>query len=393
MPAYVKNLALVLGSILLTLALLEGVARIFKLGTGGFWQPDAYLGWVNIPNASGWESCYGDCQVWVTINSLGLRDDPVTYEKKSGEKRILFLGDSMTAGMQVALADTFTQQLEGYLQESSPEWEVINGAVNGYGTDNELLFYRLRGQNFQPDIVVLGVYLANDVYNNSRVLELRVGGELHKPYFTLDDDRVLQIHNYPVENTDTFFIRVGSFLKKHFQLSRFVAQTLSLRGEVPSWLRPLARLFGGNRGVAAGAYSDALNETGQTTAVATICDTTYTPEVQEAWDITKALLRQLDKEVAASGARLAVVGIPTTAQTIVPPGGGNWYCQRPNDELAAFLQEAGIPYLDLLPAFRAYSAAGGAELYYESDFHMNTVGHELAGAEIYKFVQEELIDQ
>ena len=83
MRKLLQNLALVFFSLLFTLALLEGAARIFKLGTGLFWQPDEELGWVNIPDASGWESCYGECQIKVTINSQGLRDREIPYEKET----------------------------------------------------------------------------------------------------------------------------------------------------------------------------------------------------------------------------------------------------------------------------------------------------------------------
>lgn len=409
MSAFLKNMGLMTLSILMTLAMLEGAVRIMKLGTGGFWEPDDQLGWVNIPNASGWESCYGECQVQVSINSLGMRDEETTYEKEEGQQRILFLGDSITAGMQVPLEDTFTEQLEDHLEDAYPsEWEVLNGAVNGYGTDNELLYYRLEGNKFEPDIVVVGMYLANDIYNNSRVLELRTGGESHKPYFTFDDDGELVLNNFPVENTDTFGIKVGTFLKKHFQLPRFIAQTMSLRGEVPGWLRPIVTLFSGNRGVQQSDADDSSAEAeptegdgneeiaAQQRAVsgtnATICDEEYTAEIEEAWAITKAVLLQLKEEVEASGAELAVVSVPTTAQTVAPRPNADWYCERPNEELNSFLEAEGIAYLDLLQPFREYSDEGGRELYYARDFHMNEAGHHLAGEQIFKFIDETFLE-
>lgn len=409
MTAFLKNMGLMLLSILLTLGMLEGAVRVLKLGTGGFWTPDDQLGWVNIPNAKGWESCYGECQVQVSINSLGLRDQEVTYEKRDDQKRILFLGDSITAGMQVPLEDTFTEQVEAHLADASPgEWEVLNGAVNGYGTDNELLYYRLEGKKFDPDIVIVGMYLANDIYNNSRVLELRTGGESHKPYFTLDENGNLQLNNYPVADTDTIGIKIGTFLKKHFQLPRFVAQTMSLRGEVPGWLRPIVTLFSGNRGVRAGDKPTADDtQAGQNTdqneelaaqqralsrTEATICDETYTAEIEEAWEITKAVILELKSEVEAAGAEFAIVSVPTTAQTVVPRQNASWYCERPNQELNTFLEEEGIPYLDLLHAFRDYSDEGGRELYYARDFHMNEAGHHLAGEEIYNFITDTFLD-
>ncbi len=402
MRKLLQNLALTFFSLLFTLALLEGAARIFKLGTGLFWQPDSQLGWVNIPDASGWESCYGECQIRVTINSQGLRDREIPYENESGDTRVLMLGDSTTAAMQVTLEDTFVKQLESELNGSAGNWEVINAGVNAYGTDNELLFYQLEGEKYDPDIVFLNMYLANDVYNNHPTLELRYGGQSAKPYFTLNDNGELELQNFPVEDTTTFWTKVGTFLKKNFQLPRFVAQTLALRGEIPPWLAPIVRLFGGGRGATSAGDGDAAQTAesengGEETAVQTparrpdICDPDPVPIIENAWNVTEALILELEKEVEANDAQLAVLIIPAAPQIIPPAEGQEWYCDVPNDRLTAFLDEAGIPYLDMLPAFREEALAGNGPYYFEKDFHMNALGHDLTSGLLYQFVDETFV--
>jgi hypothetical protein len=97
---------LFLSSIVFMLVLLEIAVRLLHLGSGGFWEPHPLYGWHNIPNAKGWESCYGDCEVYVQINSKGLRDREIAYEKPAETQRILFLGDSMTAAMQRMAANS-----------------------------------------------------------------------------------------------------------------------------------------------------------------------------------------------------------------------------------------------------------------------------------------------
>ncbi|WP_420632196.1 hypothetical protein [Candidatus Leptofilum sp.] len=405
MRKLLQNLALMLFSLLFTLALLEGAARIFKLGTGLFWQPDAELGWVNIPEASGWESCYGECEIRVTINSQGLRDHEIPYENESGARRILMLGDSTTAAMQVELEETFVKQLEAELNDNAGDWEVINAGVNAYGTDNELLFYRLEGEKYDPDIVFLNMYLANDVYNNHPTLELRYGGQSAKPYFTLNDDGELELQNFPVEDTSTFGTRVGTFLKKNFQLPRFVAQTLALRGEIPGWMQPIVRLFGGGRGAtqvaddAATAADGEGNSEGSETAVSQtpprrpdICDPDALPIIENAWNVTEALILELEQEVKANGAELAVMIIPAAPQIVPPDGDAEWYCNVPNDRLTTFLDEAGIPYLDMLPDFRDEAVAGNGPYYFERDFHMNALGHDLTSELLYQFVDETFVN-
>ncbi len=386
---WIRRLLLISLGLLLSLAMLEIAARLLHLGSGGFWEPHSLYGWRNIPGARGWESCYGECAVFVEINSLGLRDREIGYQKGPQTTRILFLGDSMTAGMQVPLQDTFVKVLESGLNESgSREWEAINGAVNAFGTDNELIFYRLEGQKYQPDVVVLAMYLANDIYNNHRELELRLSGTGHKPYFTLDEDGQLSLHNFPVENAETRITRLASFLNRHFQLPRFAAQTLRLRADIPDALRPLVELAAGRR-AAEPTQASADQEAGPGGGRrVTICAAEYGPQIEAAWAVTRALIRQLRSEVRANGAELAVLAIPASPQIAPPNPGQDWYCERPNIELGQFLEAEGIPYLDLLYPFREHALAGGESLYYQKDFHLNQAGHHLAGELLLTFIQE-----
>ena len=383
-----KPLILITVSLLFTLVLLEIVARVFHLGSGGFWEPYPLYGWRNIPNARGWESCYGECSVFVEINSNGLRDYEIPFEKPTGIRRILFLGDSMTAGMQVPLESTFVKILEQDLNTlSSPDWQTINAGINAFGTDNELIFYQLEGMNYEPDIVVLGVYLANDIYNNHRDLEVRLSGVGHKPYFTLNESGELELHNFPVENSDTLGIRFATFLKRYFQLPRFVAEVVNLRKEIPPVLRPLVELATGQRG----SQKDTAPEGPRTSAV-TICNADYAPAIEEAWDITKAIIRELRGEVEKSGASLVVLVIPAKPQLFPPKEGESWYCEQPNIELAGFLEAEGIPYLDLLMPFRQQQLEGGGALYYNGDFHLNQTGHALAGSLLGEYFLSQNID-
>jgi lysophospholipase L1-like esterase len=388
--ALLKGVGLMLFGVIFALILLEVLARVLHLGTGGFWEPHPLYGWRNIPGASGWESCYGECQVHVEINSLGLRDREITYEKEPGEQRILLLGDSITAGMQVPLEDTFAKILEEELNAAggAGDWTVINAAVNGFGTDNELLFFREEASQYQPDIVILGMYLANDIYNNSYELEVSTGGSRFKPYFELDENGELALQNYPVEGTDTWSVRLSSFFKRHFQLPRFIAQTLNLRKQIAPALRPLVELTDGDAGDNAGNNNQQSNAPRPRMS---ICAEQYAPQVEEAWAITEALLKQLRQEVEASGAQFAVVMIPASPQVVPPAEGKEWYCQRPNDLLGGFLTAEGIPYLDLLEPFRSHMLDGGSALYYEKDFHMNENGHLVAGEALYGFVEDALV--
>lgn len=94
--------------------------------------------------------------VAVTINELGMRDDPVS----PGEPiDVLAVGDSFTAGYMVNADQAWPERLEHYLSTSDPgarAARVLNGGVSGYS----LRQIRLAAQDYsslQPDVVVAGV--------------------------------------------------------------------------------------------------------------------------------------------------------------------------------------------------------------------------------------------
>lgn len=99
----------------------------------------------------------------VELNSHGLREDEIPYNKPAGEKRILMLGDSVTFGWGVSQGETFSDRLEYLLNElPGDSWQVINSGVNGYNTEQESTYLRIEGMRYSPDFVLL-VYVSNDM--------------------------------------------------------------------------------------------------------------------------------------------------------------------------------------------------------------------------------------
>jgi hypothetical protein len=93
----------------------------------------------------------------VVTNSKGLRSDREYPPGRSpGRRRLALLGDSFTFGAHVANHETFAYVLE---RELLSGWDVPNLAVSGYGTDQALLAYELRGGDLAADVVVMGFYV------------------------------------------------------------------------------------------------------------------------------------------------------------------------------------------------------------------------------------------
>lgn len=103
----------------------------------------------------------------VVINEEGLRDDPLVSPKSRGTTRVLCLGDSFTFGLGVDADDSFPQVCERTLQEMGVLGiEVVNCGVPAWGTDESRRFLEAKGSSFEPDAVVLGVFIANDTFDD-----------------------------------------------------------------------------------------------------------------------------------------------------------------------------------------------------------------------------------
>src|SRR5215208_6568936 len=98
-------------------------------------------------------------------NGLGLRrDGEVAIPKPAGVFRVLVLGDSQTAGF-VNNDEHYPHRLEQLLRArpGGDRIEVLNAGISGYAPHQSYLWWRERGATLEPDLVVLSVYVGNDV--------------------------------------------------------------------------------------------------------------------------------------------------------------------------------------------------------------------------------------
>jgi lysophospholipase L1-like esterase len=118
------------------------------------------------PGYSADEQPYDPDHRGFAINSAGFRDYERQIPKPENHKRIIFLGDSTTAGNGVAeLSQVFTAKLEEKLNGSSTDGriEVLNLGVGGYQTLQEVETLREKGLKYEPDLVYL-VFCLNDFF-------------------------------------------------------------------------------------------------------------------------------------------------------------------------------------------------------------------------------------
>jgi lysophospholipase L1-like esterase len=126
------------------------------------YETDNRLGYRYIPQATGWLYRYFEIDNTVKINSLGFHDVEHNPAEIDEATRILVVGDSFTAALEVDTAQGWTQTLQQQLQQSGYPVEVINLGLDGTGTDVHLALLKEYLPIFQPDLVILAFY-KNDI--------------------------------------------------------------------------------------------------------------------------------------------------------------------------------------------------------------------------------------
>src|SRR4051812_13555967 len=143
---------------------------------------------ARLPGEAGWH--------YVRTNSLGFRADAELAVPRGERPRILFLGDSITAGDGCANEERFSDLLAGALGA-----EVFNLGLSGSGTDQQLLVFERFGRQLAADLIVWMIPAENILRNKvpARVAIDRSGRQVlaPKPYFELTGEG-LELRGVPV---------------------------------------------------------------------------------------------------------------------------------------------------------------------------------------------------
>jgi lysophospholipase L1-like esterase len=114
-------------------------------------------------------------------NSLGFRDVEHALAKPPGAYRIVVVGDSVAMGLHVdRSADIFPRVLEELLDRRGLKAEVINLAVSGYNTQQEVEMLAARGLAYRPDLVLLAYTLSSREHVDGDILKTLLDEEQRK---------------------------------------------------------------------------------------------------------------------------------------------------------------------------------------------------------------------
>ncbi len=113
--------------------------------------------------ADGQDWLDADGSVPVVFNACGLRDrDEVCAPKAPGERRAIFLGDSVTFGWGVRAEDSCCRLTEALLRQTDPLLRTVNCASGTLHPDEYAAALMTRFARFEPDVVVVN-FSINDL--------------------------------------------------------------------------------------------------------------------------------------------------------------------------------------------------------------------------------------
>lgn len=311
------------------------------------------------------------------LNSRGFRT-PEYAPEKGAAFRVVVLGDSFAFGANGVPYSTLWHQVAGDALEEATgrSVEVINLGMPGVGPRFALRLWELEAERLDPDLVVLGFFVGNDLTDEGdEPLESTLSGGLAQRSVLV---RLLR---------NALRRRTG--LAAPAAAEAPVAVDGSRRGgeELPLTARgfdPDVPLLTEQ------AYLDV--EEGRLLAIGG----PDTGRFQRLVAAANLLLERLARQVEASGARFAVVLIPDEGQVdrdlarrIARRSGFPLDLDRAQRHLVPWLEDRRIPHLDLLPLFRRRHEQGGERLYRVQDTHWSVAGNRLAGETLADFLLDE----
>ncbi len=386
------NLLVATAGILAALVLLEIGARFLPPpfddttnAAESCWQP---AGWRGNPNFKTTIDTEGYVHN-LALNGKGMHDTEHPVAKPENTFRVLMLGDSFVHAIQVRENETAHQVLENLLNsgDSTTDFEVISAGVSGWGTGQQLLYYREEGKQYQPDMVLLMMFIDNDFKDNLPGRGITVDGvNCYTPYFVLNSD-TLEPSPWLYAPGLTPAVGQGSALKKVGNnllgwLYRHSALYAQIEPILPRYQPEFSMLD----------YYIGNNET-----------------FDYAQNLTYALIDQLQQEVQDDGAAFGVVLISPTSliefNQMSAKEREAVYERIPalkradeiapvNQTIAATLTANNTPTLDLLPVFLQHINQTGEALHFQQDKHWTTAGNRVAAETIYNWlVDNELLSQ
>lgn len=144
---------------------------------------DPYIGWHMVPHEA-LKSKTDEFDVVYRTNAQGFRGRDLEFE--ADNRRMVFVGDSFTFGIGVAVDAAFPSLVEKGVDNA----RAYNLGIPAFGLDQMMLALEHYGLPLKPHLVVLS-FIVDDFERSLTAYRKKGDMWLQKPLFTLDDDRLV----------------------------------------------------------------------------------------------------------------------------------------------------------------------------------------------------------
>jgi len=349
-----QNLALLIGSIILSIFFAELILRVA--------YPQS-LNFVVLNDKTEAELRPGvrtelirtEFRNQIIINDQGLRDKDYNYDNPEDTIRIAVLGDSFTFGYGVEMEESYPKIFEETVnQKIMGEIEVINFGVPGYGTDDSLLMLSEKAVRYNPDIILLAFDGQTDLSEN-----------LYSEVYTMENDALVRNPIRPV----TISLKIRNFLSSKLHLYNLINLILQNYKSQGKWYHQLETLM------------HSLDFNG------TIYTETSSKELDKAFRKTELMLLEIKKFSEEHDMDLVVFLIPSKEQVDerklnerleqIGVSEDKLFVEKIQQHLILFFKQNDIDFINILPEFKRENKDNS--FYFEIDGHINKDGNKLAG--------------
>lgn len=281
--------------------------RIAGISYFNFGTPDAELGWGNRPYAEGIFRKENPAGVHIRINSYGTNDAEHTVAKEEGVFRVAVLGNSYTEAFHVPNEQAYWHVLEQEMNRCLPPGkkrvEVLNFGVSGYGTAQNLILLEKRVWAFQPDLVILGFLTGGDVWYNHRKLQKMD----QAPYYVLRDGKLVLDESFRSVARTGWWRRAQFFIERHLRTVQWAINSRTAFRQLQF------DVLQAGRGAAIGPVEESAAK--PTDMVYREPDDSEEGKIwAEAWQVTEALLREMQAACQRKGVGFRLVTLTNPPQ-------------------------------------------------------------------------------
>ena len=366
--------SLVIGSLLLSLLLAEGISRIFL-------DPVDFLKPRQVPD-----------------KILGLRLEPYSGAHDSWGFRnkrvpntadIVAIGDSHTYGISAKASYSWPSILQRLTGRT-----VYNLSLGGYGPVEYYYLFKTKALRLSPSLVIVGLYLGNDIRN---AYGSAYGNDYWRSLRRPDFNPEQKIMRFKADR-QKFTYKLGQWLPGNSVLYRLISSSL-----IGDELRNLREIYRGEEVIMFNDKEHDIN-TGFTPTSKLRAMNLRLPEVKEGLRISLELINQMSELCRKRRIDFLVVLIPTK-ETVYSdfiknnsslPNSQTFHelikNEREINRIAKdYLKRNNIAYVDVLDPLR--SSAGNVQLY-PNNFggHTNKNGYEIIAKSIHRYLLESSMD-